>query len=135
MHQGFAKKRLQGLFLRFTHPHATRIFALQKRRTLAFKCWLVVPAPLSLPFERTLPWLRCPAFLSLLPAHKAEWMAERDKRQKWVTYLRQERAKGIGKTGEARKCGSRKTSDGSPCQNEKHYREGSGWGPCTIPGH
>ncbi len=77
----------------------------------------------------------CDEVLGLLPAHKAEWIAERDKRQKGLTWLRQERAKGIGKTGEARKCGSRKTSDGSPCQNEKHYREGSGWGPCTISGH
>lgn len=72
--------------------------------------------------------------LALLPQHKEAWIRERDKRRKWLSYLRRERAKGIGTNGEARKCGS-KTQAGPPCQNEKHYRKGSGWGPCTIPGH
>jgi hypothetical protein len=73
--------------------------------------------------------------LQALPEHRAAWAAERERRKKWLGYLRKERAKGLAKDGTARKCGSRKTADGSPCQNEKHYRKGSGWGPCTIQGH
>ncbi|MBW8319478.1 MAG: hypothetical protein K0M47_09025 [Rhizobium sp.] len=73
--------------------------------------------------------------LSLLPAHKAAWIEERDSRKGLLSGLRTERARGIGKNGEVRKCGSRNTTTGSPCQNEKHYRKGSGWGPCTIQGH
>lgn len=72
--------------------------------------------------------------LSLLPAHKAPWIEERDSRKGLLSSLRRERAKGIGKNGAVRKCGS-KTQTGAPCQNEKHYRKGRGWGPCTIPGH
>ncbi|GEO85190.1 hypothetical protein GCM10007920_42700 [Ciceribacter naphthalenivorans] len=73
--------------------------------------------------------------LRLLPGHKAAWAAERDRRRKWLSYLRKERSKGIGKSGEVRKCGSRNTTTGAPCQNEKHYRKGSGWGVCLTPGH
>ena len=73
--------------------------------------------------------------LSLLPQHKAAWIEERERRKDLLSGLRQERARGLAKDGTARRCGSRNTADGSPCQNEKHYRKGSGWGPCTIPGH
>ncbi len=72
--------------------------------------------------------------LSLLPDHREPWCVERSKRRQLVSDLRDQRAKGIGKDGKVRKCGS-KTQDGSPCQNEKHYRKGSEWGPCLTTGH
>ncbi|SSC65300.1 hypothetical protein [Ciceribacter selenitireducens] len=73
--------------------------------------------------------------LSLLPDHREAWIDERERRKDLLSALRKERAKGLAKDGTARRCGSRNTTDGSPCQNEKHYRKGSGWGPCPLQGH
>ncbi|MGV8938480.1 MAG: hypothetical protein ACOH2J_15265 [Allorhizobium sp.] len=73
--------------------------------------------------------------LERLPAHRAEWLPELNHRKALLRQLRDERRKGLGKNNEPRRCGSRNTADGLPCDNPRHYRKGSGWGPCEIPGH
>lgn len=73
--------------------------------------------------------------LKLLPAHRDAWAKELAHRKDLLKTLRTERRKGLDSKGEPRKCNSRNTADGKPCQNTKHYRRGQGWGPCTLPNH
>lgn len=70
--------------------------------------------------------------LQALPEHRTAWAAERERRKKWLSYLRKERSKGIGANQQVRRCGAINVSNGAPCQNEKHYRKGSGWGRCPT---
>jgi hypothetical protein len=74
--------------------------------------------------------------LSMLPAHRKAWEKALAKCKPWLKWCRDVRRQGINrKTGEPRKCGSRKTDDGSPCQNPMHFRDKIGWRYCTIEKH
>ncbi len=74
----------------------------------------------------------CDTIIGKLHPHREIWTAERNERARLLKWFRGLRRAGINpKTKQPRECRALNLN-GSRCQNPKHYRGGSNWGPCPT---